>query len=185
MADTTTQPPHSEKEILARVISVFADLDLGKSPRSTVKSLPLFRMAWNKDEPVVTRLGWRYLVVIHSRDSFVVDALSTGDSGFRFLFRRGAGEAWQQAIQRLNRRAQVKARSDEPRCLDVPAVHRSYIWLASSTGGDLLINIHDHGQVSQRARLRNLQEVQREAQLALEGKVQAFARMKEAVESRS
>jgi hypothetical protein len=169
-------PPHSKQEISDQIIKMFPEMDLGV-PSGGGKGLPLFRMLGTAHESVVLRVGWRYLAVFSRGESFIVDALSSTDPGFKFSFRRGVGRVWLRALRNLVRRQEVRAGRFEVRCLDVPPTHQSFIWLYSATS-NILVKIHELGQVCQREKFRDLQEVQGETQVALDRNIARFEQMR-------
>jgi len=174
----TTAAPHSKQQVLDLITKTFADRRLGKSPRTVVMGLPLFRMSWESTKPTVEHKGWRYLTLFNAQESFVVDAVTSRNTEFRFLFQRGSGRIWLQGLQNLLRRRQIKTPQFELRCLDVPAAHLSLLWLYSTDAESLFLYLHNHGQVCRKEKLRKLEEVEREIEIAIEQKLAGFSRVR-------
>ncbi|MCU1253679.1 MAG: hypothetical protein JWQ49_6708 [Edaphobacter sp.] len=176
----STRAPHSKDEILNQIARAFGDLGVKSKSMARVRWLPLFRMYWNAEEPKILAMGWRHIVVLSIGESYVVDELNNKDSGSTFVFRRGVGLVWLNAIRRLYRRKNMNSNTHQLRCLDVPAIHQSFIWLHTKDAANILLRLHSHGEICHREKLQDLAQIKTEMQVALQKNVARFDQMKSA-----
>jgi hypothetical protein len=167
------------------VIDAFADLDLNRADPPEVTTIPLYRMISEKEKIALRTTGRRYLVLFES-ESFAVDGFDSDGADSAWQVGRGAGRVWRDAIGKLYRRKSVKRIGrHELRCLDVPAVHRGFLWIHVPKGEDSFLCILDHGEAASRRRLINFARVSKQMRLALDQKHRGFERMKMVMRERA
>jgi hypothetical protein len=174
-----------EEKVRKIVFNVFADLGLNRADPPEVTTIPLYRMISEKEEIALRTTGRRYLVLFES-ESFAVDGYDSDGADSAWQVHRGAGRVWMDAIEKLYRRKSVKRIGrHELRCLDVPPVHRSFIWIHIPRGEDIFLCTLDHGETASRRRFINFARVSQEMRLALDQKLHGFELMKKVMGERA
>ena|ERR1035437_3055160 len=174
-----------EDKALRIVIDAFADLDLNRADPLGVTTIPLYRMISEKGKIALRTTGRRHLVLFDS-ESFSVDGYDSDGADVVWQVSRGAGIVWIDAIRKLYRRELVKRIGrHELRCLDVPAVHRSFLWIHVPGGEDFFLCTLDHGETTSRRRLIDFARVSQEMRLALDQKLHGFELMKKVMGERA
>jgi hypothetical protein len=176
----------SRQEKVRRIVfNAFADLGLNRADPPEVTTIPLYRMISEKERVALRVTGRRHLVLFDS-ESFSVDGYDSDGADVVWLVSRGAGRVWMDAIRKLYCRELVKGIGrHELRCLDVPAVHRSFLWIHIPRGEDLFLCTLDHGETTSRRRFINFARVSQEMRLALDQKLHGFELMKKVMGERA